>query len=101
MASPCNHINDIITLQKMIHHLGVHRSSSQLCSHLTFRHSYYQTGLDVVGLHVGLHLVGLDKIVGLHVKSLDVGFHVVGVLVMGDFSPPPQTQHAMFAVSLA
>ena len=54
-----------------------------------------------MGLRVGLHVVGLDKIVGLHVEGLDVGFRVVGVFVMGDFFPPPQTQHAMFAVSLA
>jgi hypothetical protein len=37
----------------------------------------------------------------LRVEGLDVGFCVVGALVMGDFIPPPQTQHAMFAVSPA
>ncbi len=66
-------------------------------------------GFCVVGLadppevKVGLRVVGLNDVivVGLHVEGLDVGFCVVGALVMGDFIPPPQTQHAMFAVSPA
>ncbi len=65
-------------------------------------------GLDVVGFAnvavIGLHVVGLDDVivVGLPVEGLDVGFRVVGAaLVMGVFFPPPQTQHAVFAVSPA
>ncbi len=64
-------------------------------------------GLDVEGLAnvaaVGLPVVGIDDAinVGLHVEGLDVGFRVVGALDIDDFSPPPQTQHAMFAVSPA
>ncbi len=64
-------------------------------------------GLNVGGLAnvtaVGLPVVDIDNaiVVGLRVEGLDVGFHVVGVLNIGDFSPPPQMQHAMFAVSPA
>jgi hypothetical protein len=47
--------------------------------------------------------VGLDDIVvvGLRVEGLDVGFCVVGALVIDDLFPPPQTQHATFAVTPA
>ena len=66
-------------------------------------------GFRVVGLadppevKVGLRVVGLDNviIVGLRVVGLYVGFRVVGALVIDDVSPPPQTQHAMFAVTPA
>ena len=66
-------------------------------------------GFRVVGLadppvvKVGLRVVGLDDvvIVGLRVVGLYVGFRVVGALVIDDVSPPPQTQHAMFAVTPA
>ncbi len=65
-------------------------------------------GFRVVGLadppefKVGLRVVGLDDvvIVGLRVVGLDVGFRVVGALV-DDLFPPPQTQHAIFAVTPA
>ena len=52
---------------------------------------------------VGLRVVGLDDVVvvGLRVVGLYVGFRVVGALVIDDVSPPPQTQHAMFAVTPA
>ena len=62
--------------------------------------------MDVEGLAdvaaVGLSVVGIDDaiVVGLHVEGLDVGFHVVGALNIDDFSPPPQTQHAMFLLVL-
>ncbi len=66
-------------------------------------------GFRVVGLadppevKVGLRVVGLDDVivVGLSVVGLDVGFHVVGALVIDDLFPPPQTQHAIFAVTPA
>ncbi len=64
-------------------------------------------GFDVGGLAdvaaVGLPVVGIDDaiVVGLRVEGLDVGFRVVGALNIGDFSPPPQMQHAMFAISPA
>ena len=66
-------------------------------------------GFRVVGLadppefKVGLLVVGLDDVVvvGLRVVGLYVGFRVVGALVIDDVSPPPQTQHAMFAVTPA
>ncbi len=64
-------------------------------------------GLDVEGLAdvaaVGLPVVGIDNaiVVGLHVEGLDVGFRVVGALNIDDFSPPPQMQHAIIAVSPA
>ncbi len=48
-----------------------------------------------------LAFVGLDgvAVVGLRVVGSDVGFRIVGALVVDDFSPPPQTQHASFAVT--
>ena len=50
-------------------------------------------GLRVVGLRVvGLRVVGL-RVVGLDEEGLDVGWAVV--------VPPPQTQHAIFAVTPA
>ena len=66
-------------------------------------------GFRVVGLadppvtKVGLRVVGLDDVVvvGLRVEGLDVGFCVVGALVIDDLFPPPQTQHATFAVTPA
>ena len=66
-------------------------------------------GFRVVGLadppefKVGLRVVGLNDVVvvGLRVVGLDVGFRVVGALVIDDLFPPPQTQHAIFAVTPA
>ncbi len=45
--------------------------------------------------------VGLDDVavVGLRVVGSDGGFRVDGALVIDDFSPPPQTQHALSAVT--
>ena len=62
----------------------------------------------VVGFVVGFRVVGLEVpvVVGLRVVGLDVGLRVVGLavvgmLVIGTSVPPPQTQHAIFAVTPA
>ncbi len=79
MSSPCNHINNIITLQKMI-------TPSWypwiIIPVLLTPNLNYSIGLRVVGLRVaGLRVVGL-RVIGFDVEGFVVGESLVGEFVM-------------------